>query len=128
MITDRTPELATALILGVPAAVHAVIAEVTGTEAPDWIGSVTQISAFGLVAWIVYYMFTQWLPDIQAAHAKQLDAQREAHTAAMQTIAEAHSTAVAGMTEAFKDSLQSQRADLLAIRAVCRAPGSTEKT
>ena len=121
------------LILGVPAAAHWLIAEMPGpTVLPDWIGSATQISAFGLVAWIVYYMFSKWLPAIQGAHSDQLAAQREAHTAAMegiadahkiamQSIAEAHKAAVEKMTMDFKDCLSVQRADLLAIRAICKA-------
>lgn len=130
MIDNHAPELATAAIVGVPAIMHAFFAE-AGAQAPEWMGSVTQISAFGLVAWIVYYMFTAWLPKIQAANDAQLAAQREAHTVAMATIADAHASAIKEMTQAhasaitqttasFSENLKTQRADLLAIRAVCR--------
>lgn len=129
---DHLPAWASAAILAMPAAVHAVLAE-SGLATPDWVGSVTQVSAFGLVAWIVFFMFTRWLPNIQAAHASQMAEQRTAHMEAVKLIAEAHaeavqaaskshSEAVLAMTNAFKESLQSQRVDLLAIRAVCRAP------
>jgi hypothetical protein len=125
-LADRIPEAASLLILAIPAALHAIVAEAGVVPAPDWMGSVTQISAFGLVAWIVYYMFTSWLPKIQAANDAQLAAQREAHTVAMATIADAHASAIKEMTIAFSDSLKTQRADLLAIRAVCRI-GETGK-
>jgi len=115
-VADRTIEIATMLILAIPMVVHAAVDGVAGAQTPDWVGSITQISAFGLVAWIVYFMFTTWLPNIQSNHSAQLDAQREAHVEAMKTIADAHSTAVSAMTKAFQESLLSQRADLLALR------------
>ena len=120
IFSDRATEIAATAILAVPAIVHAVVDGVGGANTPDWVGSITQISAFGLVAWIVYFMFTTWLPNIQANHSSQLDAQREAHVEAMKTIADAHATAVSAMTAAFQESLKAQRADLLAQR-VCKA-------
>lgn len=132
LLFDHMPAWASAAILGMPAALHLVIAD-AGVNTPEWVGSITQVSAFGLVAWIVFFMFTRWLPNIQAAHAGQMAEQRTAHMEAVKLIAEAHaeavqaaskshSEAVLAMTNAFKESLQSQRVDLLAIRAVCRAP------
>ncbi len=116
---DRIPELVSAAILGIPAAIHAIIAE-AGVATPEWVGSLTQVSAFGLVAWIVFYMFSKWLPAIQAEHAAQLTAQREAHAAAMDTIATAHKEAIEAMTSTFATALKDQRADLTALR-ICRA-------
>ena len=103
-----------ALIVGAPAIIHAVIAEI-GIPTPEWVGSLTQVSAFGLVAWIVFFMFTKWLPSLQAAAAEQLKEQREAHTVALQAIADAHRQAVTVLTAQFGDSLQTQRRDLLNI-------------
>ena len=128
MTEDTTTQIAVAAILGIPAGIHAVIAEV-GVTAPDWIGSVTQISAFGLVAWIVFFMFTKWLPAIQAEHAVQLAEQRTSHALAAKTLADAHAAAIAKMSDsnavtmeklslAFTENLKQQRADLLALR-VC---------
>lgn len=113
-IFDRLPEAATGAILGLPAVVHAIIAE-TGIATPEWVGSITQVSAFGLVAWIVFFMFTRWLPSLQAASAQQLKEQREAHTMALQAIADAHKQAVQTLASTFEASLKSQRTDLLAI-------------
>lgn len=113
---------AVAAILGLPAAAHAIFSEM-GATTPEWVGGLTQVSAFGLVAWIVFYMFSKWLPAIQSEHASQLEAQRNSHTEAMRTIAEAHAAAVQKMAESFTDNLKAQRADLLALR-VCRAVDS----
>jgi hypothetical protein len=101
-------------IVGAPAIVHAVVAEV-GIPTPDWVGSLTQVSAFGLVAWIVFFMFTKWLPSLQAAAAEQLKEQRDAHTIALQAIADAHKQAITVLTSQFGESLKSQRQDLLEI-------------
>ncbi len=101
-------------IVGAPVIIHAVVAEV-GIPTPDWVGSLTQVSAFGLVAWIVFFMFTKWLPSLQAAAAQQLKEQRDAHTMALQAIADAHKQAITVLTSQFGDSLQSQRKDLLEI-------------
>lgn len=121
-IMDHAPAAVAAFIVAFPAALRALLAEIPGvTEAPVWVGSITQISAFGLVAWIVYYMFTKWLPAIQAEHATQLEAQREAHKQTIEAMATSHSTAINRMTAAFEESLKTQRVDLLAIRAICRA-------
>ncbi len=111
---ERLPEAASASILALPAVVHAVIANLD-IATPDWVGSLTQVSAFGLVAWIVFFMFTKWLPSLQAAAAEQLKEQREAHTVALQAIAEAHKQAITVLTSQFGESLQSQRKDLLEI-------------
>ena len=116
-----TPPMATAgmLVLG---AVATAVGEVTA----DYVGTITQVSAFGLVAWIVYYMFTKWLPSIQAAHAAQMAEQRDGHVIAMQALAESHTTAIRtvadaaalatnNMTKAFTESLTQQRVDLVAL-------------
>lgn len=113
-------QVVTAAILGIPAITHAVLAEASVTDF-EWVGSITQISAFGLVAWIVWYMFSSWLPRIQDDQAKQLDAQREAHVEAMHELATSHCEAITKMTEAFSENLKQQRVDLLAMRAYCKA-------
>ena len=134
---DHIPAWASGFILALPATIRLLVAE-SGLPTPEWVGSLTQVSAFGLVAWIVYYMFTKWLPNIQAAHAGQMAEQRNAHMEAIKLIAEAHasatqcaskahSDAVLSMTQAFKESLQSQRVDLLAVRTTCRAPTTAIK-
>lgn len=111
---NSIPQAASVLIMGIPALAHSMLADVT-TQSPEWVGSITQISAFGLVAWIVYYMFTKWLPAIQSAHAEQMKEQRDAQSAATRIIADAHANAVSAMTTAFSESLKSQRADLLQL-------------
>lgn len=132
LIFDHLPAWAAATILALPAGLRVIVAE-SGIPTPDWVGSLTQVSAFGLVAWIVFFMFTKWLPNIQQAHASQMAEQRTAHMESVRLLAESHATAVTSatkahseavtaMTSAFKESLQAQRVDLLAIRAVCRAP------
>lgn len=113
-------ETAATAILAIPALVHVILAEV-GTEAPAWIGSASQISAFGLVAWIVFHTFSTWLPKQQEEHARQLKDQRDAHVIATDTIAKAHVAAMTATSDAFKEALQQQRADLLALRFVCHS-------
>lgn len=126
-IADHTPAIVSGAILGIPALVHGVIAE-SGVQAPAWLGSLTQISAFGLVAWIVFHMFSTWLPKQQEEHARQLKDQRDAHALATDTIAKAHAEAMKEISTAFKESLQQQRQDLLALRFVCHsAPFKTEE-
>lgn len=119
-LSERAPEMATGAILAIPATVHAILAE-AGAEVPAWIGSASQISAFGLVAWIVFHMFSTWLPKQQEEHARQLKDQRDAHAIATETIAKAHADAITATSDAFKAALQQQRTDLLALRFVCQA-------
>lgn len=111
---ERLPEIVSAAILGVPAAIHALIAE-SGVSTPEWIGSLTQVSAFGLVAWIVFYMFQKWLPAIQSEHTAQLIAQRDAHAKSMDTIAIAHKEAIKQLADTFAAALKEQRADLISL-------------
>lgn len=119
-LVEHTPVAVSATILAVPAIDHAIMAEI-GAEAPAWIGSVSQISAFGLVAWIVFHMFSTWLPKQQEEHARQLKDQRDAHAVATDTIAKAHAAAVTATSDAFKEALRQQRVDLLALRFTCHA-------
>jgi len=120
LVSDRGAEIASTAILAIPALDHAIMAEI-GAEAPAWVGSVSQISAFGLVAWIVFHMFSTWLPKQQEEHARQLKDQRDAHAIATDTIAKAHADAMTATSEAFKSALQQQRQDLLALRFACHA-------
>jgi hypothetical protein len=119
--TDKTLELAVATIITAPAAVHAAVDGISNADTPEWVGSLTQISAFGLVAWIVWYMFSKWLPQMQANQVEQLNAQRDAHVEAMKELAGAHRAAIESMTLSFTDNLKQQRVDLLAMRAYCKA-------
>lgn len=119
-LIDHIPAVASAAILAIPATFHAILAE-AGAEVPAWIGSASQISAFGLVAWIVFHMFSTWLPKQQEEHARQLKDQRDAHTLATDTIAKSHVAAMTASSEAFKDALKQQRLDLLALRFTCHA-------
>ena len=111
---ERLPEAAAAAILALPAAVHAIVANLD-IATPEWVGSLTQVSAFGLVAWIVFFMFRNWLPAIQAANAQQLKEQREDHTSSMQAMASAHAQAITTLANTFSESLKTQRSDLLAL-------------
>ena len=111
---ERLPEAAAAAILALPAAVHAIVANLDNAT-PEWVGSLTQVSAFGLVAWIVFFMFRNWLPAIQAANAQQLKEQREDHTSSMQAMASAHAQAITTLANTFSESLKTQRSDLLAL-------------
>ena len=111
---ERLPEAAAAAILALPAAVHAIVANLD-IATPEWVGSLTQVSAFGLVAWIVFFMFRHWLPAIQAANAQQLKEQREDHTSSMQAMASAHAQAITTLANTFSESLKTQRSDLLAL-------------
>lgn len=120
IIVDHLPATVAAFIIAFPAAVRVLLAELPKTDAEGLVGSITQISAFGLVAWIVYYMFTKWLPAIQAEHNSQLTAQRDAHNSAMEALAEAHAKAIDKIADSFTDSIKTQRVDLLA-RGMCRA-------
>lgn len=127
-LVEHIPAAVSATILAIPALAHAIVAEVTGTEMPAWIGSVSQISAFGLVAWIVFHMFSTWLPKQQEEHARQLKDQRDAHAIATDTIAKAHAAAITANADAFKEALKQQRVDLLALRFTCHAsPVSKEE-
>ena len=119
-LVEHTPAAVAATILALPAAVHAVLAEAE-VAAPAWLGSITQISAFGLVAWIVFHMFSTWLPKQQEEHARQLKDQRDAHAVATDTIAKAHTAAMLATSDAFKEALSQQRKDLLALRFTCHA-------
>lgn len=119
-LAEHTPAVVSGAILGIPAVTHAILAE-AGAEVPAWIGSASQISAFGLVAWIVFHMFSTWLPKQQEEHARQLKDQRDAHAIATDTIAKAHAAAMTATSDAFKEALQQQRADLLALRFVCHS-------
>ncbi len=111
---ERLPEAAAAAILALPAAVHAIVANLD-IATPEWVGSLTQVSAFGLVAWIVFFMFRNWLPAIQAANAQLLKEQREDHTSSMQAMASAHAQAITTLANTFSESLKTQRSDLLAL-------------
>lgn len=120
-LTDKTLELAVATIVTAPAVVHAVVDGIGNADTPEWVGSLTQISAFGLVAWIVWYMFSKWLPQMQQNQVAQLEAQRDAHVEAMKELASAHRAAIESMTIGFSDNLKQQRTDLLAMRTYCKA-------
>jgi hypothetical protein len=120
VIMDHIPAVVSSAILAIPAVAHTLVAE-AGIESPAWLGSVTQISAFGLVAWIVFHMFSTWLPKQQEEHAKQLADQRDVHTVATETIARAHVDAMKSASDSFKEALHQQRQDLLALRFVCQA-------
>ena len=120
------PRLAAASIIAIPAFFKILIAEISQTVEPSWIGSITQISAFGLVAWIVFFMFTKWLPSMQESAALQLKEQRDAHVAAMtkvsdahakamQDVSDSHKDAVTHLTSAFENVMQTQRNDLIAL-------------
>lgn len=123
------PKFAALAIMGIPAGVHAFVAQATTPSAPmpEWLGKVTEISAFGLVAWIVYFMFTKWLPALQLTHSTELEAQRKAHTEATKTLADAHAAAVMSLAKAFAESLQYQRTDLLALIDSMRENTAREK-
>ena len=127
-LADHTPEIAATAILAIPTTVHAILAE-AGAEVPAWIGSASQISAFGLVAWIVFHMFSTWLPKQQEEHARQLKDQRDAYAITTDTIAKAHAAAMSATSDAFKEALMQQRKDLLALRFTCQAaPFKKEET
>ena len=113
-IFERLPEAATTAILGLPAVARVIVANMEIAK-PEWVGSLTQVSAFGLVAWIVFFMFRNWLPAIQAANAQQLKEQREDHTSSMQAMASAHAQAITTLANTFSESLKTQRSDLLAL-------------
>ena len=122
LLAEKMHELAALAIISIPAVLHAIVAEVTGVVMPEWIGSLTQVSAFGLVAWIVYYMFSTWLPNIQKAHTEQMCQQRDAHVEAMRAMASNHAQAIERITAAYSETLKTQRADLLALKFSCRLP------
>lgn len=113
-MTHGIPEAAAILILGIPAGVNAFVSDAP-IPMPEWVGNASQISAFGLVAWIVYYMFSRWLPEIQKQHAQQVKEQLEAHTKTIETLAAGHRDALAQMTKTFSDNLNQQRGDLLIL-------------
>ena len=120
-MTHGVPEISALLILGIPAVINAVVAD---APMPEWIGNASQVSAFGLVAWIVYFTLSKWLPDLQtkhsehlkdmqAQHSEQMKNQREAHVAMMQQVTNTYSETLKDQREAFSQSLNTQRGDLL---------------
>lgn len=113
------PKALVVFILGFPAVIRATLGAIEGAPTPEWLGSATQISAFGLVAWIVYYVLSTWIPKMQDQSAQQLAAQRDAHRDAMNELAKAHSQAVDKIATSFQDSIKTQRLDLLALKGVC---------
>ena len=107
------PESAALTILGIPAVANAV-AEAP-IPLPEWVGNASQISAFGLVAWIVYYMFSKWLPELQRQHALQVKEQMESHSKTIEALALGHREAMTTMAKTFSDNLNTQRGDLLIL-------------
>lgn len=124
-MTHGIPEAAAILILGVPALVNALIAD-ANVPMPEWVGNASQISAFGLVAWIVYFTLSKWLPDLQTKHSEhiksmaeqhneQMRSQRDAHVQMMEQVTTTYSENLKDQREAFSNALNTQRGDLLIL-------------
>lgn len=114
---------------------NAMILAAVTPEAPGWMGSAMQFGALGIVAWIVYYVFSKGLPEMNKRHADEMTIQRDSHARESAALRETHTAAVIALTnaqlkesslnrEVLAGSLKSFREELQMERLAC----TTERT
>lgn len=98
----------------------------------DWFSFLPQTGALVIVAWIVHYIFSVGMPDLNDRHGKEMASQREAHerlmTAQLATHErvtkeqrDAHIREMEGARLNFLDAIKDQREAFRAVLAEERA-------
>lgn len=86
----------------------------TPTGEVEWIRTVVNFGSFGLVAWLVYYVFKTLLPKITADFTAQLEAQRNSFATTLDKVNDQHRTLMKEQRDEFRAELAQQRADFKA--------------
>lgn len=59
------------------------------TASFDWVKLATDIGSFGLLAWLVYYVFSSMLPGLNREFREELQKEREATASGLRDISRA---------------------------------------
>jgi F0F1-type ATP synthase membrane subunit b/b' len=84
------------------------------TGEAEWLKLIVNLGAFGLVSWLVYYVFKTMLPKITADFTAQLEAQRKSFGTTLDKVNERHHTLMREQRNEFRAELAQQRADFKA--------------